>query len=165
MGCDIHVYVEHRPSTTYSWGGFGQMNPGRDYALFGTLAGVRGTVAPVVQPRGIPSDVGFWASDDYTLRVGEVTSWEGHTVSQADAERFLAHGSTWYRQEQGHRITHPDWHTPSWVTLPELREAMRRANAMHDGRQCDPEWDAVAAAMEALERRGHEVRLVFWFDN
>jgi hypothetical protein len=42
MGCDIHAYVESKKPDSKTWWGFGgRINPGRNYRMFGKLAGVR----------------------------------------------------------------------------------------------------------------------------
>jgi hypothetical protein len=95
MGCDIHVYTEQydpRDNTWYTNDNFrlnrfyGQFENqkesehesvyhGRNYQLFGILAGVRDTyVYPIVSPRGIPDDscelikkeFAYWGGDAHT---------------------------------------------------------------------------------------------------
>jgi len=77
MGCDIHVYTEQYDTRDNTWHTndnfrlnrfYGQYEDqkefehesvyhGRNYQLFGILAGVRDTyVYPIASPRGIPDD-------------------------------------------------------------------------------------------------------------
>ena len=82
MGCDITSYVEHR-NREGNWvpiqmqvrygtwdgkNGYRDVYPVdiRNYQLFGILAGVRFCPAdPIVEPRGIPSDVSDYVRDKY----------------------------------------------------------------------------------------------------
>lgn len=79
MGCDIHVYLEKYTSingkSTWVNVDYWQKNPyfgitedereyehvscyvGRNYDLFGILAGVRSSEDPIDEPRGLPEDV------------------------------------------------------------------------------------------------------------
>lgn len=55
-----------------------------------------------------------------------------------------------------------DLHTPSWLTLDELREVQKR---MGDRGNKPADLNATIAAMTQLEADGMETRLVFAFDN
>jgi hypothetical protein len=57
-----------------------------------------------------------------------------------------------------------DVHTPSWLYLRELKEALAHAGLKMSKQS--PEFQAVIAAMQILaDHYGPEkVRLVFWFD-
>jgi hypothetical protein len=214
MGCDIHVYVEYRRPGQADWAGFGdRVNPGRDYAVFGCLAGVRrGQPAGLVPPRGIPDDLGWSCHGDWYLYItdnigayesenpeepvyhlmraclanpGDDTPlsalydelqarFDGQDQDVRDARRLgactLEKAKQWsayghkliYRNGKPVGVEHPDWHTPSWLTPGEWEAALRRMSADYSAA---PEYHALTAAMKELERLGHEVRVVFWFDN
>lgn len=176
MGCDIHLYAEHRRRDDGYWFGFGgQMNPGRDYALFGTLAGVRGEGPPVVEPRGYPKDAGWRARGDYEYAVvaddeklGEWLVGGENACSIADAERWRARWLEGPLAEPRHglvgKVADPDAHTESWLTLAEFKLAIRNREAQHRY-PVDPEYRALVAALDVLEDAGLETRVVFWFDN
>lgn len=74
MGCDIHAYIEYRhkrPRNEWErqWRDFGgRINPGRNYAIFSTLAGVRGGPT-IVQPRGVPDDIATAAHGDWWMMI------------------------------------------------------------------------------------------------
>lgn len=158
MGCDIHAYIEFRDGDR--WSGFaGRVNPGRNYKVFGILAGVRTDGPPVIQPRGVPPDMSWQTNDDFHLHVVENDKevWEG-AVARATAEEWVKSGASQWHVD-GRRVTHPDWHTASWLTLPEYEAALQRFT------DTEPEYRAVAAAMRELELCGCVTRLVFWFDN
>lgn len=165
MGCDIHCYIEHRVPGENSFSGLGgYINPGRNYNLFGHLAGVRLDYPPVVEPRGIPDrdTLSYEAKGDYWLYVCDSDD-EGCT-SHKNAERYVSsYGKKGVYDSDGKLkfVEHPDWHTPGWVTAAELEEALSRSEA----RWGEAKYRAVIAAMKSFEAAGHEARLVFWFDN
>jgi len=101
MGCDIHAYLdvtEGEPDPERDYAGWIQtfahdIPIGRDYALFGLLAGVRGGKA-LIEPRGLPEydQMGWRTRDTYWLRVTDSPScgWCGECkhVSPSDAEKW-----------------------------------------------------------------------------
>lgn len=176
--------MKHKDAEPERWQDFGgRINPGRNYHLFGRMAGVRGDGPPVVAPRGIPDDLAWYAKADWWLRIDYLGTGDGEgECTPADAERYARHGRTrgsfepYIRttREGGvtvstvvgaeHRgkpthVEHPDWHTPSWLTSGEL------AVAIADDPEQEPEYRALLAAMRQFEADEYEVRLVFWFDN
>lgn len=166
MGCDIHCYAEFRKKDRRDpnyWDCFGgHINPGRDYDLFGKLAGVRSSEPAMFPIRGIPDHLGYWAASDWFLYIDDkVGDSEGFCTSEA-AARYAKHGSKIIERDgKPYKVAHPDWHTPSWVSVPEFEEAV--ASPSRFGR--DDNYWALLAALKELVRRGNEVRLVFWFDN
>lgn len=108
MGCDIHVFLEKRNKDTNQWESMSlykknsdntyepiPVYDGRNYELFGLLAGVRGSshffsggYGYIVEPRGLPSDLSPYTQNE----------WEkGKDES----------GRQW-------------WHTPTWYDFCEL---------------------------------------------
>lgn len=172
MGCDIHLYIEHVPFADRDgglyWVNFGgRFNPGRDYAMFGKLAGVRGEGRnAIVPPRGLPTGrLGFSTSDDWWLYISD-TGGEGEgVVPRAKAEeyaRYAPPGENPYRLGSAGEIRwvrHPDWHTASWLTRVEYDAALLSVGGH------DVAYDAVSAVMSVFARAGQETRVVFWFDN
>lgn len=108
MGCDIHIYCEKYNDEKEKWeslslykkkedGGFEPISiyDGRDYELFGLLAGVRGNshffsggCGYIVAPRGIPSDLSQYVQNEWECGKDE-------------------DGRQW-------------WHTPTWYSFCEL---------------------------------------------
>ena len=162
MGCDIHAYVEYKPKGNTNWQSFGKrLNPGRYYGMFALLANVRnnGDLKPVAELRGVPLDVGYYAAKDLVLRVNDKFGNEEGWCSKASADRWVAGGSSkWW--VAGHSITHPDWHSHSWVTADELQKALGSLPFENPY-----EYVAVLDCLRSFERQGCEGRLVFWFDN
>jgi len=163
MGCDIHCYVEYRrPEWTQDfWNGFGgRINPGRNYEMFGRMADVRGSGPPVVEQRGIPEKLGWAARNDWYLFITEHPG-DGY-VTHETALRYASYGRKIVEQNgKPTWVEHPDWHTPSWLTIEEYEAALTRES----GWPPQDEYWAVLAAMKCLRDRGNDVRLVFWFDN
>ena len=111
------------------------------------------------------------------------------TASPADAERWLAEGLShpgpaeqrWVHWETGPDdklrkvlnarprgrllVSNPNWHTPSWLLLAEIRAALRHASL--ELSELSPDFQLIVSAMSQLEHAyGHaRTRLVFWFDN
>lgn len=137
MGCDIHEHVEYKSAESSNWQHFCQPHIWRNYDLFALLAGVRNydEIVPVAEPRGIPKDSSFDTVMEYTGGMGH--NWR-------EIEWVMDY----------------DWHTPSWLTLTELkqvRQLLKRRSV---------ELDGVIGMMEGLSNGGEvETRFIFWFDN
>ena len=142
MRCDIHLAIEYTAFTTQAgdpyWAGFGggKFNPGRDYAMFGCLAGVRDGAQPHIPTRGYPTNLSY-ASQAAFFRVDP---------------------------ETGDVTDDSDLHSATWLTREEYGAAY--AQRMFDSQYPpDPVYEVVLITMNALEERGLKTRLVFAFDN
>lgn len=186
MGCDIHLYPEGRISKdhwysveadevprTCAWQSNGpRFDIGRAYGLFAALAGVRGGPA-VFEPRGFPADAANAARRDYhrVIMSGEEKAlWLRRgfnsevlpTCKPEQAERWVKRGAS-ERTEHG-TVTCPDWHTPSWLSLAE----MKQVHAICVERSGNPDAPALVrfkGLMDCLKTRRGDTRIVFWFDN
>lgn len=197
MGCDIHAYID------YSFKdfdgeeraiGFAKVHIPRSYGMFTVMAGVRAYGAEVQQfePKGLPDKVSYHVEDGYTLFVVDSKTEEPGFCSREEADRYLKYGSKYWGDDEA-RVTHPDMHTPSWLTTDELKLAYKRFReyyiqsvlpVFNKGMDEDeinkefdrvrgleepvspiPEVEAAIGAMEALDKMGNQARLVFWFDN
>jgi len=160
MGCDIHTYPEFARGDSEHWSPVGgRFNPGRDYDLFGKIAGVRTGEAPMFPVRGLPEALGYEASSDSQLFITD-SEGDGFTTP-ATAARWVAEGSSRYTDDTQRFVTRPDWHSHTWLTPSELRQTLEApARWEHD-----PRYWALLAMLEELERRGGRARLVIWFDN
>jgi hypothetical protein len=162
MGCDIHLFIEHKRKDSKYWSSFGgEINPGRDYEIFARLAGVRNRleeeITPVAPNRGLPEGTSYIIKDENTLWIDDDTpEYEGH-CSSCKALSWIEQGIS--KMDGEHRITHPDWHSHSWCTTDELQKVLM------DCEYVDSEWKVVLKASMYFEELGEEVRLVFWFDN
>lgn len=171
MGCDIHAYIEYSyfndSNNDSYWSCFAAGFGSRDYRMFGHLAGVRGSAAPVVSLRGLPT-----GNSSY-----EVQSCMFMNVT--DDDKLVENGAGWCsaRDAKTWGITktdndgnpvqarNPDIHSIGWLDRAELAQVL--AAYMFDGGDYpyNVEWDAALAAMAAFEERGIVTRLVFGFDN
>jgi hypothetical protein len=79
------------------------------------------------------------------------------TCARSSAERWVNAGSSKYVNKDKTYITHPDWHSHSWLSADELESAFRDDTG--------PDYKATLAAMRSFEKDGYQARLVFWFDN
>lgn len=168
MGCDIHLYVEYlRPAWSDYRSFFGRLRLARFYPLFAAL-GVR---ARAQSPddvkhelRGLPLALGDESRLDSSLYVTDDGSKSNTSCTRQFAEKCVAEGlSIWekgFDSDQAY-ITHPDWHSHSWLTYEEFRRALQPF-VNREGLQ---EYRALVAAMKQLVDEGFEVRVVFWFDN
>ena len=78
MGCDIHLGIEYKTDLNSSWhSGASDLDVGRNYELFGYLAGVReSSIESLSDPRGWPKDPPYGIDYDKLDWVGEHTpSW------------------------------------------------------------------------------------------
>lgn len=137
MGCDIHVCVEKRSSSTELWESYDSTDVeyvdaieiGRDYVLFSLLAGVRNHFGfvPVAPPRGLPPDVSAevanaandeWGSD------GHSHSWV--TLAELEAANLQTQRVAGYITLRSYR----KWRTTKepifeWADDPEPFDGMR----------------------------------------
>lgn len=166
MGCDIHCYVEHRiKGNGEMWWSFGgRINPGRNYQMFGLLAGVRVNIKPLVKPRGLPTDVGYSAQEDNQHYISDEPDENNVTLKQA--EDWVRRGiSQFVNGSSGQPVwvTDPDWHTHSWLNPTEWEQALTTYDATNYPIQI--EYVVLLKILKAFEEAGREARIVFWFDN
>lgn len=158
MGCDIHLFLEYRHLNN-SWRNFGgPLNPGRNYNLFAALAGVRGGGAGAI-PKGLPDDIGCVTKYHNEMCVVDKEPLEENCISLAVAEKWVASGASKFTHGKS-KVTHPDWHSHSWSTVEEFRQAVNK--------NCpgNVEYAAILSAAESLQRNtDYTVRFVYWFDN
>lgn len=75
MGCDIHIHVECKHGAHWKRCNR-EIYEGRDYELFGILAGVRGSRTPISYPKGLPVDVTYDVK-----RLYDLWEWDTHSSS------------------------------------------------------------------------------------
>jgi hypothetical protein len=156
MGCDIHAYLEYQPYVDDSayWTCFGEIHIGRDYRLFEIMAGVRGDVKKAVSwPKGVPENMSFWTEDAYSLYISDSNRQGACTLETA--ERWVKEGSSVWLNEQHSKVSHPDWHSHSWLTTKEVGQVVEKY----------PDNTSMRMIHEAMLACNRPVRLVFWFDN
>lgn len=168
MGCDIHMYVEYKRKQSTNYSNFGgRINPGRNYYMFGILSnGVRSDNEKGFSAKGMPDydSLGYSSRSDSQLYITD-TEGDGY-VTEDRAEEWVKSGSSVFTDERKKFVTHPDWHSHSWLTLEEYQKAMDIYNEHPEALQYnEPEYNAILAIMKSLENDGLETRVVFWFDN
>ena len=207
MGCDIHLYIEYKSKKTEfdgydsGWQSFGgRINPGRNYAMFGLMANVRncysdGKLPVLVEPRGMPEDAGYTATDDNRIYISETKSED--YVSMETAKRWVKSGSSKFINDNDGNptwVTNPDAHSHSWLTTSEFESVLNkyleleagwhkvrveehnkmveRENIQPDSWSYappsindEPEYQVVLASLKRFEELGYDARVVFWFDN
>lgn len=148
MGCDIHLHTEVKIGDV--WYTYSSPFPQRSYALFGKMAGVRGSETPVSPPKGLPKDMGV-----VTALSAKEWGADGHSHSWLNAEEIAA--------------VH-DWQE-------ERMNAWRKENPKSDYTYPEKEWGyCFGSGWDAFHKYkglyGHsipkkvqDIRWVFWFDN
>jgi len=133
MGCDIHCYIEYKQKGNSGWSDFGgRINPGRNYWMFGFMAGVRLDDVPHIEPRGWPKDAALAAFSDNTIyimenQVEDYKHEDGSSYySPKHAAECVAKGYCEYviRNERKSWVTNSDHHTHSWLTADEFELAI-----------------------------------------
>lgn len=194
MGCDIHCYIEYK--TDYGWSDFGgRINPGRNYLIFGTMAGVGLEDVSFIKPRGFPTKAAYAANSDFWLYITEDGEGED-CCSVAKAELWMKYGSYLKKPSEpllNNYISGPDWHSHSWLNADEFELSIAnylkrcgfaigslklegpQSATVATGKELTldqennlrsiREYWAILAAMRCFEAQGHETRLLFWFDN
>lgn len=106
MGCDIHLHAEIKIDG--QWHHYAQLYIGRDYTLFGLMAGVRNTnVTPISQPKGIPDDI------TVITRIS-LNDWsvDGHTHSYLNGEEIRKLATLHLMEDFGYFF---DWDWSDWL--------------------------------------------------
>jgi hypothetical protein len=178
MGCDIHAYIEYEggPDRPFEALFLGEVELPRNYRVFKTLAGLRSDTPPLFPPRGIPEDVSEAAFEGYYLFVidpADCDLYRGYNfVTLEEAEQWARSGVKRVPTEckkSGLLSPHgyiPDStrHTPSWLWLSEIRQALEHSGLRED--QLAQPYQVLLETMESVERHmKRKSRLVFWFDN
>lgn len=178
MGTDIHLYMEYsqkndKRSDKY-WANFGgRFSMGRDYELFGIIAGLRTTEDTKHIPlRGVPENMGYETREDWWLYIvaDDDESKESREARFSDAMRWA--GIDDDKCKPGRSaikvddkgiptyVQHPDWHSATWLTVEELEVYLWRKNELMDAR-----YKAILAAANSFIASEYDVRFVLWFDN
>jgi hypothetical protein len=163
MGCDIHAYIDYdsfvQSDTKPYTDCFAELHLGRDYNLFNEMASVRGN-GGLFSPRGLPEHISWRVDWENTLYVITGPFEEEGCCTREKAEKWVARGYSKWADDGHTKVTHPDWHSHSYLYLDEVKQVYKALGYPHD------ELKAVIAAMKALNGKNPErSRLVFWFDN
>lgn len=176
MGCDAHVYVEYRKKTHREnyWSGIGgRINPGRNYWMFGLIAGVRIDFDESLEPKGIPNNLSWSANQDNYIWISDVYGDDDDSeyCTLEKAQQWASNGRRkiiYDDQGKPQKVEHPDWHSHTWLTTEEFKsviEIYNEKDSKNEFRNQEVEYEALLSMMENLESNDCEVRLVIWFDN
>jgi len=213
MGCDIHMYVERKVGQKWcrvsekkgithpyyeealndkakNYFNRKTWTTGRNYKLFGLLAGVRSSVfLPFFSPRGLPSDLSAGCKREWKL--GE-TDW--HSASYLTLTELLSiqdkiedvpcflDVSSFREYKKTGKLPEFYHHYPPVGVIPVSNEKMERIMELASFLDESQYWTQVEnkvpvkeisktffvdiiAAMQALSKNTDKVRCVFWFDN
>ena len=160
MGCDIHDYIEVKKPGHKNWElAYDGSISGRDYLLFGILAGVRttppklpnglllaqwwakGIKVPSLygKPRGLPKDISKVVRDSQWYD----GSYHSDSYGNIDDVKF------WTHLDEYHKVKIEEEY-PLGRVGPERMKSLLRP---------------VLKMMEKLEAKGCESRFIFWFDS
>jgi hypothetical protein len=176
MGCDIHAFLEvfSAPGAPFDSVFAGEANLPRDDAIFRALAGVRraaGNRLPLFPPRGLPRDLSEAAFEHFyrfVIHEADIPLYRGCnyvTLTEAPpGERLPKEAKPSGMTSVHGYVPDPDCHTPSFLFLTEIHDALRHAGL--DAQRLAPEWRVAFETLGSAERLiGKRARLVFWFDN
>lgn len=135
MGCDIHVHAEVKIGG--AWHHYATLDIARDYDLFSKMAGVRGSLPPIVEPRGVPDDLSI--------------------ITRLDWERGRSdwHNPSWLTTAEVGEIQgwHQQQHPGNWQIVREW------------GYLFGNNWGGFGKYPKDYPPEIEDARLVFWFDN
>jgi hypothetical protein len=168
------MYVQYRYKNSNYWSGFGgRINPGRNYAMFGILAGVRREFPESFEAKGLPThELSYQCNGDLYLYISDDGKEEGHTTLERALDWNKRYGCKFVNDSNGKpmKVQHPDWHSHSWMNVKELSKAYRTYFKMvkkeYGTGSVPAEYKAVLDVMKSLEKNGDYItKVVFWFDN
>lgn len=133
MGCDIHISIESLRWGKEWWGEASNLWEPRNYVLFGNMAeGVRFFTEKAFPTRGIPEDVSWETLLNFYLRIDdelEGSNWEERTVSRETAVEYAREEGDIRTRAGADYVFHPDYHSASWLTTAEFKQAIENAEA------------------------------------
>jgi hypothetical protein len=105
------------------------------------------------EPKGIPKPLSWRVESEYTLYVVDEDP-DDESCSRESAEQWVERKiSEWWDEDKG-SVTHPDWHTPSWLSTTEVEQLLERMTAAQ--RACIPAAKKQQEEMIKLAREYEE---------
>jgi hypothetical protein len=171
MGCDIHAYIEmYNNSSDPFVDCFAEnISIGRDYKLFGLLAGVRSHNTANATPKGIPTSPGlsYMCGHHYYLNVCDMHNQPNthsnpicfhgrRCISTEDAHKVVTEGRAKYVDAQKTIITDPDWHSATYLCLAEMMQVRKQYlldNVMYESELSGKKRKALVDFIEAKDPR------------
>ena len=166
MGCDIHGVVEYKEYDDWS-SLYKAVDLGRDYSMFGALAGVRERdVECLYEPKGFP-DGSSAVDEGYGLLVVEDEKMKdedwSECIKESEALELVKRGKPLFSYYNSQYMADPDWHTPSYLSYTELENVLTMFKE-NTGRS-NTHIESILGSMKPFHKEGTDVRFVFWFDN
>lgn len=157
MGVDIHIFVEAYNKEKKAWEyktlyrkdcdkfeDVCEILDGRDYKLFGRLAGVRSAVSPFVKPRGLPDDLSDEVKNEYGNGEGYFCeTWYDYCELNLYADTDKA-----FEEEEEHWIAAKKYTTDRYNVVRPFVDKI----------------DMILDAYGVYYPKPGEVRIVMWFD-
>lgn len=189
MGTDIHAFVEidySRDSEPFGENAAirpfngGEFFLWRNYDLFNALGDGRNYRFSEDEiekhsrypPRGLPSQCSYAVYNRYFHLVDD-GSYDSRLepslprISKEKADEWLRDGLSTLGPPNAklQRVSNPDWHSPSWLTLDEIYRSL--AHFGLNINDVKPDFRIVVQTMKLFEEElgPGRTRLVFWFDN
>jgi hypothetical protein len=163
MGLDIQLVVEASEFEDFHQSsGIVFAEPPRNTKLFFAMTGIRGK--PCRFPtRGFPDTASSMAVFHFGRAVvdnlDEVDSWGTACISKKWALASANQGAS--RPLKQGLVSSPEFISPSWLRLSELREVLELASVEHI--ELSLELAVIVELMASIEARGLRSRIVFWF--
>ncbi|MBR5698605.1 MAG: hypothetical protein IKX44_08330 [Prevotella sp.] len=135
MATDIWIHIEHKSRKSGKYVYDFEADGDRIYSLFGALAGTRGKLEPMFDPRGLPDDVTPETLEEYNLfeEDAHTPSW----LTTNELRECLDQTIKEYSDEYGEK------EVKSWLK----------------------NYEKIYEYMKYSEDEGEPSRIVFWFDN
>ena len=114
MGCDIHLFIEHKENDYHLWQPFGEKYYlGRIYEIFALICGVRNEnkIKPISKPMGLPKDISFTVKSKNSLIIND-------HFCELDGYCSTSHANAWIADNRAIKvyddyITNPRYHSHS----------------------------------------------------
>lgn len=184
MGCDIHgpfletcAIDDDKPR----WWCQAKFRFSRNYWLFALMANVRNydndkdgvfRGEMCYKPLGYPKDASWETNENYFVYINDEPDGVERSCTRKKAEEWVAHGCSFYKDEDKHYVSDPDAHSATWLTTLELEDVYQRyKTVLEESGEDESERriksvEALLAAMKSLESNPTvKCRIVFWFDN
>lgn len=141
MGTDIHGRVQRRYNAAGQYEDIGEIESGRNYAVFAMLAGVRNgggfagvrthePIQPISEPRGLPYDLGIKGKDWSQFNDDTITDPKVVNIEYSEAE-FGDHSFSWVtlREVLDWSGWNAQLHRCGYVSRAEYERMVREGNA------------------------------------
>ena len=136
MGTDIWIHIEYksRKQKKYIHADF-EAEGTRIYSLFGALAGARGSIDPIYEPRGLPDDISYETWKAYREGGFHTASW----LTSQELRECLDLVISVYTNKYG-------------ISLENAKDRLKS-------------YELIFKYLKDSDDEGEPSRMIFWFDN